>query len=574
MSLEEKITNAVPTSITASNAEVSAKELLNKLQILSNDKDWNIEACKIAGNAAINYSRQWNDAVIPAIEEEISQYQSEYDEKKSQYESAIQMVKTAGNSVQNARKDMDACMDYERPGGNWQDTTMKGSKKIIVDHIGYAAAKNREAQAMAEYNRYQAEMKSWEKQMKSAKNKMSAAEHKKKELENKIEQFILDVYSLNLMNDCAEFLNSVKNSNIKLSEKSKKTLFGRLFLLEHTYRTSFDKFQKIITESSEKYTHTKFDVNPDSLSYTASRSISFQKIEANFNICCTSNDSNSAELKYTGKKEFHVSKAKAEAAQNDISSKCKDYTLKVERSSFSIELDKKYENNDINSELDNLDIDSDAYAEECKALLEAFKANGASTSKFRIRMDKISNWHLNHWVKLWYKILFVLTMIILLAGIGIGGYFGISAAVDKYKYNKSFSQWMITSKTKTSGYHRYNFDDGTIRYFSISVIPADETDTVIKTFTENKTSEEFVAMTEEEIEWYKNLISSSSFVSPSSTSIIKIYGNFRAKAARGEGYFKVTADSEGNITEITKASDLGDFYYSSYAREKIIGNND
>lgn len=579
MSIKDIINDGLQTNITASNAESSAMGMLNSWKALSNNSEWNNEACIVAGEAAINYSVQWKDAVIPAIEEEIEKYKAEYEEKKTHYESAEEMHKNAGKAVQSARKDMEACKDWEREtprGGNWQDTSMaagtSSSKKVIVDHIGYTAAKGREAQALAEQNRYHAEMKTWEKQMSAAKDKMKAAEHKKKELEEKIESFILDVYSIKLMDECAEFLRSIKTSTLSLSENAKKTLFGRLFLLEHTYRKSFDKFQKIISSSSDKYTNTNFDVNPDSLNYSANRHITVEKFETDFTISCESKDSNSAELSYAGKKEFHISKAKAEAAQKDISSKCNAFTLSAERSTFTIELNKKYENDVIESELDNLNANSDSYAEECKTLLEAFKANGASSSKFRIMMDKLSNWHLNHWVKLWYKIVFILSVLIVLAGIGIGGYFGISAAVDKYKYNKSFTQWMVSNKAKSAGYHRYNFDDGSVRYFTISVRSDENSATDIKSFTENKTAEEFVAMNEEELDWYKNLISDSSFITPSSSAIVRITGNFRSKYARGEGYFKVHTDSEGKVTELSTASGLGDFYYSQYAREKYFSD--
>ena len=445
MSIKEQINSAIPSTVTASNAENSAKEMLNNWKMLSGNSEWNNEACIASGKAAINYSIQWKEAVIPAIEEEIEKYQAEYDEKKSNYDSVFEMFKAAGKAVQAARKDMEACKDWEKSssGGIWQDTSMAAgtstSKKVIVDHRGYAAAKNREAQALAEQNRYKAEMKNWERQMKAAKEKMKAGENKKKELEEKIENFILEVYSIKLMDDCADFLKAVKESSLVLSEKAKKTLFGRLFLLEHTYRKSFDKFQQILSETKDKYEYTKFDVNPDSLRYFAERSITEGKFKSSFTLLCNSKDSSSAELSYTGKKEFHIAKAKAEAAQKDIASKCNAFTLSAERSCFAIILDKKYKNDEIDSELKNLDANSDSYAEECKALLEAFKANGASVSKFRIKMDKLSNWHLNHWPKLWYKIVFILTLIVLLAGIGIGGYFGVSAIQNNNTDNQSSS---------------------------------------------------------------------------------------------------------------------------------------
>ena len=158
-------------------------------------------------------------------------------------------------------------------------------------------------------------MKNWERQMKAAKEKMKAGENKKKELEEKIENFILEVYSIKLMDDCADFLKAVKESSLVLSDKAKKTLFGRLFLLEHTYRKSFDKFQQILSETKDKYEYTKFDVNPDSLRYFAERSITEGKFKSSFTLLCNSKDSSSAELSYTGKKEFHIAKAKAEAAE-------------------------------------------------------------------------------------------------------------------------------------------------------------------------------------------------------------------------------------------------------------------
>ena len=570
MSIKEEINSSFPSIITASGAESSAIEMLNKWRMLSNNSEWNNEACIATGQAALNYSVQWKDAVIPAIEEEIEKYKAEYEEKKLQHDSAKQMYIDAGKAIDAAKKDMDACMDYKRDGGPWQDTHMKGDTKIVVDPVGYAAAQSRKAKAISDRNRYQTEMQNWKKQMDAANDKMKSAEHKKKELEEKIEKFILDVYSIKLMDECADFLKAIRTSNLTLSAKAKKTLFGRLFLLEHTYRKTFDKFQKIISSSSDKYTNTNFDVNPDSLNYSAIRNINVEKFEATIEINCESKDSNTAELSYKGKKEFHIPKAKAEAAQKDISSKCNAFILSAERSTFKIELNKKSENAEIESELDNLNANSDSYAEECKTLLEAFKANGASSSKFRIMMDKLSNWHLNHWVKLWYKIVFILSLIIVLTGIGVGAYFGISAAVDKYVYNKSFTSWIVTDKKLGHGYHRYNFDDGTIRKFNVSVIADDKSDSDIKTFTEDKTAANFVPMTEEEIEWYKTLISECGFVKAASSSTIKLSGNFRNKLATGQGYFKVTTDAEGKVTELISISGLGDFYYRDYILEKYF----
>ena len=573
MSIKEQINSSFPSMISASNAESSAMEMLNSWKALSNNNDWNNEACIAAGQAAINYSAQWKNAVIPAIEEEIEKYKAEYEEKKLQHDSAKQMYIDAGRAIDAAKKDMDACMDYKRDGGPWQDTHMKGDTKIVVDPIGYAAAQSRKAKAISDRNRYQTEMLNWKKQMDAVNNKMKSAEHKKKELEEKIEKFILDVYSIKLMDECADFLKAIKTSSLTLSQKAQKTLFGRLFLLEHTYRKSFEKFQQIISESKDKYQHTKFDVSPDSLTYSAERSITEGKFTAAFSVICHSKDTNSAELKYYGKKDFHIPKAKAETAQKDISSKCNAFTLSAERSSFAIVLDKKFENDEIDSELKNINVNSDSYSEECKTLLETFKANGASASKFRIKMDKLSNWHLNHWVKLWYKIVFILAVIIVLAGIGVGGYFGISAAIDKHIYNKSFTSWIITDKKAGNGYHRYNFDDGTIRKFNVSVVADDKLDSALKTFIEDKTAANFIPMTEEEIEWYKTLISECGFVKASSSSTIKLSGNFRNKVATGQGYFKVTTDAEGKVTEIISVSGLGDFYYRDYVIEKYFSEN-
>ena len=167
-----------------------------------------------------------------------------------------------------------------------------------------------------------------------------------------------------------------------------------------------------------------------------------------------------------------------------------------------------------------------------------------------------------------------MALIILVLGIGIGGYAGILTAVTKHKYNKSFISWIVTDKTTGSGYRRYNFDDGTTRTFNVSVIPENKVDSKIKAFIEYRNEDDFIEMTEEEIEWYKTLIFESGFVKPSTNCIVELEGNYWNRGAEGSGYFKVSADSEGKITELTSASELGDFYYPKYIRERYFENND
>lgn len=79
------------------------------------------------------------------------------------------------------------------------------------------------------------------------------AEKEKEILANKIENFILDVYELNLMNESVEFLSTIKNSQITLSQGTKDELFSRLFFIQNVYRKQFEKFEELIKKEGKTY---------------------------------------------------------------------------------------------------------------------------------------------------------------------------------------------------------------------------------------------------------------------------------------------------------------------------------
>lgn len=105
---------------------------------------------------------------------------------------------------------------------------------------------------------------------------MDNAKKEKETLIKKIEKFILDVYELNLMNESVSFLNDLKNSSIKLTNSTKKKLFGRLFFIENVYRKQFEQFEQVINSAGENY-KTAFEQTPQSLIYSAERIVKAKK---------------------------------------------------------------------------------------------------------------------------------------------------------------------------------------------------------------------------------------------------------------------------------------------------------
>lgn len=393
MSVDNNVLSALPSSVNATNAESGANAALASWKTLS--AAWSQETADAAGTSSVNYAMQWKSVVLTAIEEKIEKYKSEYEEKKSHYDAAKEQYNSAEKSVRQAQKDMDACMDYPSSSGSGlfqNNGSSIDQKKVIVNHYGYNLAKNREAQAKAEQNRYDAEMKNWKKQMDSAESKISDAEKEKSRESTKIENFIMNVYNLHLMNESSVFLRAVQSSNVEISKSNQKKLYSRLFLIENKYRKQFEQFEQIISSAGEKYLKKSFQGTERELNYFANREIKGKKFKSEIAITLKSTTSDSAKLNFISKKELTVSKDKIQTAQEKVQSECKNYVLYVDRSNFKIELNKIYENEAIVDEISKIDVDSDSYVTECQKILDILQENGASSNKLKILFGKIGNY--------------------------------------------------------------------------------------------------------------------------------------------------------------------------------------
>ena len=319
MSINQSALSALQQSVTASNAEAGAKSALATWKGMC--VSWEQETADAVGKASANYAIKWNNAVMPEIEAKIQKFQAEYDEKKSQYDAVKDQYDAAEQAVSDAQRDMDACMDYEDntrqiEGGMFNGMQFAGGKsaaprqKIIVDRLGYNEAKKREAMAKAELNRYKGQVDNWKRQMNAAESCLKKAENEKKVLANKIENFILDVYELNLMNESIEFLSTIKNSQITLSQGTKDELFSRLFFIQNVYRKQFEKFEELIKKEGKTYEKQQFVKTPKSILYSAARKIKAKKFKGKIAAALISNDIYSAKLSYSAKSEFIVPKKK------------------------------------------------------------------------------------------------------------------------------------------------------------------------------------------------------------------------------------------------------------------------
>ena len=185
MSVNQSALSALQQSVTASNAEAGAKSALATWKGMC--VSWEQETADAVGKASANYAIKWNNAVMPEIEAKIQKFQAEYDEKKSQYDAVKDQYDAAKQAVSDAQRDMDACMDYDdnecHENGIISNSTQTAGaccKKIIVDRLGYYEAKNREAMAKAELNRYKGQVDNWKRQMDAAESSLKKAEKEKK----------------------------------------------------------------------------------------------------------------------------------------------------------------------------------------------------------------------------------------------------------------------------------------------------------------------------------------------------------------------------------------------------------
>lgn len=390
MSVDTNAVSFLPNSVNASNAESGANSALSNWNTLSSS--WTQETADACGKASISYSVQWSNAVMPTIDAKISKLRNEYEEKKSQYEAVKSQYDAVEVTIRQAQKDMKACMGQKpvNPGDN-SVFSSANTEYGIIDHYGYNLAKHREAQAKAEENRYEAEMNNLKRQMKSVQSNISKAEKEKEQESKKIENFILNVYNLNLMNESVEFLQTLKSSSVEISKSNQNKLYSRLFLIQNKYRRQFEKFEEIIKSIDKKYKTAVFEQKPDNFNYFVKRIVKSEKFKSEISISLISFDSDSAKLSFTGSQEFFVSKKKLETAKEKVQSECKNYVLQIDKSNFKIDLKVVYENDAILEEVEKIDSDSDLYAAECEKILKALKENGASKNKLKVLFGKIGN---------------------------------------------------------------------------------------------------------------------------------------------------------------------------------------
>ncbi|MEL3905988.1 MAG: hypothetical protein P1P65_03010 [Treponema sp.] len=195
------------------------------------------------------------------------------------------------------------------------------------------------------------------------------------------------------MNESAVFLQKLKASDVTISSETKKKLFTRLFLIENAYRKQFEKFKNVITAAGETYKSSSFKCTEDSLEYSAERIIKAKKYNGKISFVLRSQDSSSATLSLTGKNEFIISAKNNENVKEKIQPVFKTYELKIDRSNYTAEMNKVFENDAIVPEIEQLDLKSDEYAKECEAILDVMSENGASNSKIRVLLGKLGNRH-------------------------------------------------------------------------------------------------------------------------------------------------------------------------------------
>lgn len=588
MSVNQSVLACVPNSVNANNGDSGAKTMLSSWKTLSSS--WNQETADEAGKAAVNHTVQWYNIVMPVFNEKLSQLQEEFDKKKDAFENVKSKCSDAEYACSDAKnrinEAIDRKYDYIKMKNNISDPRsmdrgsdgMPRGDWVITNSSGFHAADAEEKQARSELARCEANLKSLEsqkntarKQMDSVDKKISDVKREKEKESEKMESFIKNVFDLNLMNESVPFLRSLKNSGMEFSKSTENKLYSRLFFIENKYRNQFEKFEQAIKSAGKTYKTACFTQTPEKLDYSAVRNVKGKKFKGKFTVSLFSDSNSSAKLSYTGKNDFIISSKNVENAKEKVTSAFKNYELQIDRSNFTAKLNKSYENDSIATEIEQISSTSDSYATELVEILDTMQANGASTSKLRILWGRITNWHLAHWPKIWYKILFVLTMIIVVLGIGIGTLAGIVNARNNADYKKSFKEWTI-----------YNNETGAFasarKKFALSDTEMQEI--YFYTLTEELVKKQI----EEKIKKYIELKPES--IQPLSDELIadlkeKLNGslpggtfsvNIRIKSSSGkvssrtsekqskgslEGILSISADENGSITKISDLSGAG-----------------
>ncbi|WP_178841879.1 hypothetical protein [uncultured Treponema sp.] len=159
MSVNQSALSCVPSQVTATNAESGSVSMLASWKGMCSS--WEQETADAAGKAAVGYAIKWNGAVVPAIEEKIAKFQADYDANKAEYDAVKEQYDVAERAVRDAQDDMEACKGYKEESGPWKSGGSTDREKVILDHYGYNKAKNREAAAKAEANRYKGQVDKW-----------------------------------------------------------------------------------------------------------------------------------------------------------------------------------------------------------------------------------------------------------------------------------------------------------------------------------------------------------------------------------------------------------------------------
>lgn len=567
MAINQSALSCVPSSVTAGNAESSANLMVSTWKGLCDS--WNQETADAVGTATVNHAVQWYNMVMAALDAKIEKFQAEYEAQKSKYDSEKSMYSSAKRELDRASEDKDNCMEYERiqqgPGFSSVSTAQNvGAKKtVIADIYGYEAAVKRENSAKAEMSRHDAQMKNFQKQMKAAESKVREAEKEKEKEGKKLEDFINSVYELNLMNESVIFLTAVKNSGMKLSKATEKKLYGRLFFIGNKFRKQFDKFEEIIKNAGEKYSSSDFSVTPSNIDYSAERNVKGKKFKGKVKISLISESNTSAVLSCSGKNDFIFPKSKLNGAEEKVKVAFKNYELKVDRSNFTAELNKVYENESIESEVEQLGVRSDEYAGELATILDAMQENGASTSKLFILVGKISNWHRAHWPKIWYKILFLLTCAIVVAGIAFGAIATINTIQENKRYKDSFVSWTVSKNSETkrirNASKRFVLSATEMRYIQLKEKSAEDIQKDITTHTDRAKNkpDQFLVLDEENQKMIedelKGMLSTASEISVEikisdySGKISKRSGK-RSLTSKLTGYIKLSVSQDGSVT--------------------------
>lgn len=576
MSVNQDALRCVPNvgTLTKANAESGTSSIISTWKGFC--QSWNQETADAAGKAACNYAIQWNNVVISEIDARIQKLQVEYDEKKVQYNSVKAQYDTAERAVRDAQDDIEACCKKDTDLGTTDAYGISASvpKTVIVDHIGYNEAKKREAAAKIEASRCKGQVDYWKNQMKSTESAISKAKKEKEVLTKKIEEFILNIYELNLMNESVPFLLELKNSSIELTSQTQKKLFSRLFFIQNDYRKQFEKFEELLKSTENTYSNS-FVQTPENLNYSATRNVKAKKFKGLLCVTMDSKAATTATLSYQSKSEFILPTQKLQTAQEKIQAKCKNYELKTDRNNFTIELNKVFENEDIKNETEQVLSQCDEYAQEYTMILDEFLANGASNNKIKILVGKVKNWHLARWPKLWYKITSIFAAALLTVLLVFGIIAGINSAITVHEFKKSFNEWtvIIDKKTKEPKGTRRRFltGDSSYRYVLFEVITEDRAKEISASYEEQNESR-FIPFTDELDAWFKEVLKDEF---PNGTkSIISLYmcnesGSALSRKSGsffGIGIFEITVLEDGSVSEIKDLSGHGFLKKYSFAR--------